>query len=65
MLVSREASLPHLAFALQIRQNRGLQNVAPLRSLQAFASATIAMPFPALIPTIVLPDFVRSFSADG
>ncbi len=31
----------------------------------ASASATIAMPFPALLPTIVLPDFARSCSADG
>ncbi|WP_426671291.1 hypothetical protein ACPPVU_08650 [Mucilaginibacter sp. McL0603] len=63
--VSRNASLQHRAFALQISQNRGLQNIAPLRSHQADASATIAMPFPTHKATIVLPDFVRSCSADG
>jgi hypothetical protein len=63
--VSRKASLPHRAFALQISQNHGLQNVAPLRSRQADASTTIAMPFPAHKANIVLPDFTRSCSADG
>ena len=42
--------LPHKAFAPQTRQNHGLQNVAPLRSHIAFASATIAMPLLALKP---------------
>jgi hypothetical protein len=53
------------ALTLQIRQNHGLQNVALLSFALASASATIAMPFPALAPTIVLPDFSRSCSADG
>jgi hypothetical protein len=42
--------LPHKAFALQISQNHGLQNVAPLRSRVANASATIAMPFQRTMP---------------
>jgi hypothetical protein len=40
------------AFALQSRQNHGLQNVTPLRSLKAHASATIAMPYPARGPEL-------------
>jgi hypothetical protein len=62
--VSRKASLPHMAFALQINQNLGLQNVAPLRSRPANASATIAMPFLTLRATIVLADFTRGCSTD-
>jgi len=50
--VSRNASLPHKAFALQIRQNHGLQNLALLRSRIARASASIAMPFPAHSPAL-------------
>ncbi len=42
--VSRKASLPQRVFALQINQKRGLQNVAPLRSPLANASATVGMP---------------------
>ncbi|MEN0054919.1 MAG: hypothetical protein AAGC65_14685 [Mucilaginibacter sp.] len=34
---SRKASLPHMAFALQNRQNHGLQKVALLRSLNALS----------------------------
>jgi hypothetical protein len=41
-----------LAFALQIRQNHGLQNVALLRSLCPTASATIAMPLPRTSPPL-------------
>jgi hypothetical protein len=48
----------------QIRQNHGLQNPALLSFAQACPSASIAMPFQALIATIVLPDFARSRSAD-
>jgi hypothetical protein len=42
---SRNASLPHLAFALQIRQNHGLQNVAPLRSLYPTLQQLLLCPF--------------------
>jgi hypothetical protein len=65
---SKKASLPHMAFALQISQNHGLQNVAPSASqriAQSYPSATIAMPFPPLMAGIVLADFTRSCSADG
>ena len=37
---SREASLPHLAFVLQIKQNHGLHYVALLSHPQPGASAT-------------------------
>jgi hypothetical protein len=51
--VSRKASLPHVAFALQIRQNHGLQSFVP-------ASLARGLRFPTLMATIVLPDFGRS-----
>ena len=35
---------PHLAFALQISQNHGLQNVAPLRSLKAWLQQLLLCP---------------------
>jgi hypothetical protein len=44
--VSIKASLPHTAFALQIRQNLGLQTIALLRSLNAGASANICYAVP-------------------
>jgi hypothetical protein len=43
---SREASLPHKAFALQSSQNHGLQKVALLRSLIPHASANICYALP-------------------
>jgi hypothetical protein len=61
----------HMASALQIRPKPSRllsgQNVAPLRSLLAPLQPRTfgAMPLPALKATIVLPDFARSFSADG
>jgi hypothetical protein len=57
--------LPHKAFTLQIGQNHGLQSFCLMTlfcrrpSMQKFA-----MPFPTLEATIVLSDFVRSFSAE-
>jgi len=36
--------LPHKAFALQIRQNHGLQLFARLRSRNPYASAKLAVP---------------------
>ena len=62
---SRKASLPHEAFALQIRQNLGCKMLRHFSFAQPHASATIAMPFPTLVAIIVLPDFARSCSADG
>jgi hypothetical protein len=50
--VSREASLPHLAFAPQIRQNLGLQTIAPLRSCKATLLQIFAMPFPSHRPPL-------------
>jgi len=44
--VSKKASLPHRAFALQIGQNHGLESFAPLRSLLHHASAKVPMPLP-------------------
>jgi len=41
---SRKASLPHGAFALQIRQNHGLQTIAPKPHIP-YAAAKFAMPF--------------------
>jgi hypothetical protein len=62
--VSREASLPHMAFALQIRQNLGLQTIALLRSLKQPLLQIFAMPFPAHKARRVLPGFIRSCSVD-
>jgi len=46
MLVSRKASLPPRAFALQIRQNDGLQNLALLSFAQSprFSKYCYALP---------------------
>jgi hypothetical protein len=64
---SRNASVPQKAFAMQIRQNHGLQNVAP-----PLASGSLSPTLQQLLlcpchaqATIVLPDFARSCSADG
>jgi hypothetical protein len=46
--VSRKASLPHGALALQINQNHGLQNICSTSFTQGLRFANIAMPFPAL-----------------
>jgi hypothetical protein len=64
--VSREASLPHLAFAPQMRQNQVRKSFAhSLRSHIPPASAKLAFPLQPHKATIVLPDFARSCSADG
>jgi hypothetical protein len=42
---SRKASLPHMAFALQINQNNGLQNVALLCSLNPTLQQLLQCPF--------------------
>jgi hypothetical protein len=56
--------LPHKAFALQINQNHGLQNIAPVcRTRPILGKYCYALPV--LKATIVLPDFDRSCSADG
>jgi len=61
--------LPHLAFALQIRQNHPdnyRDNTLPYyRSLWPLLRQSLLMPFPALEATIVLSDFGRSWSIDG
>ena len=62
--VGKKASLPHKAFALQTRQNHGLESFAPLRSLIAIASAKFPMPLQPHKATIVLPAFARSCFAD-
>ena len=49
---SRKASLPTRPLPCKSGKNHGLQNVAPLRSLWAFASATIAMPLPRSWPPL-------------
>jgi hypothetical protein len=63
---SRNASLPHKAFALQSRQNHGLQlfcstSFAHFPTLQQ----KLAMPLQPHRACIVLPAFVRSCSAEG
>jgi hypothetical protein len=63
--VSRKASLPHMAFALQTNQNHGLHLSAPLRFAQPYASAKICYALLALMPVIVLDGFARSWSAAG
>jgi len=63
--VSREASLPHIAFALQIRQNHGLLNLTStyVRTLSP-ASGKVRYALTTAQATIVLPAFGRSLSAD-
>ncbi|WP_419699830.1 hypothetical protein [Mucilaginibacter sp. NFX135] len=53
--VSREASLPHVAFALQTGQNHGLQLFALLRTAQFPASAKLAMPLQPHKPPLFCP----------
>jgi hypothetical protein len=63
--VTRNASLPHIAFALQTRQNQGCNYFAPLRShISQRFSKNLLCPTTAQA-TIVLPAFARSCSADG
>ncbi|MGZ3822298.1 MAG: hypothetical protein ACXVB6_17020, partial [Mucilaginibacter sp.] len=54
-----------VAFTLQIRQNHGLQNLAPLFVPACPCFSKYCYALPTLEPTIVLPDFARSCSADG
>jgi len=63
--VTRNASLPHKAFAPQIRQNLGYNLLTLLRSHEPALQPKAAMPSPTLMATIVLPYFTRSCSADG
>ncbi|HTD39413.1 MAG TPA: hypothetical protein VK671_02245 [Mucilaginibacter sp.] len=58
------ASLPHRAFTLQIRQNLGPDDFAPLSHPLPVLQQNPNAPASAR-PTIVLPDFGRSWSADG
>ncbi|NOW93400.1 hypothetical protein FHW89_000047 [Mucilaginibacter sp. SG564] len=62
---SRNASLPHIAFTRQIGQNQGCNYFAQLRSyISPRFSKNLLCPA-AAPPTIVLPAFARSLSADG
>jgi len=67
--VSRNASLPHMAFALQTGQNHPDsyrdQTLPLLRSLIAPASGKVRNALTTAQAAIVLPAFVRSLSADG
>ncbi|MDN5287625.1 MAG: hypothetical protein JWR38_3899 [Mucilaginibacter sp.] len=63
MLFSFEAYLPHMAFALQIRQNHGLQTVAPPPaggSLKALRFSKYLLCPSSRTDHQVLPDFTRS-----
>jgi len=62
--VSREASLPHKAFALQTEQNQCCNYFALLRTLQSRFSKT-CYALASAQPSIVLSGFARSLSADG
>jgi hypothetical protein len=56
--------LPHYAFALQTRQNHGLQSFCPTAFTLSIASAKICYALPTLKASIVLSDFARSLSAE-
>jgi hypothetical protein len=61
---SRKASLPHGAFALQIRQNLGC-NIFARANLSLFDPGCKTLLCPAAhMAIIVLPDFGRSYSAE-
>jgi hypothetical protein len=61
--VSKNASMPHRAFAPQTGQNQGLESFARLRSLMpSFYKISYALA--TLKATIVLPVFARSCFAD-
>jgi hypothetical protein len=63
--VTRNTSMPLMAFALQISQNHGLQLFCPTLFALSYASAkTCYVPATARY-CIVLPAFARSCSADG
>jgi len=68
--VSRKASLPHGAFALQIRQNWGWKQLP--RLVRPFPALACGLPFckyflclAAAHVAIVLPDFGRNCVGDG
>jgi hypothetical protein len=63
--VRRNASLPHEAIALQIRQNLGCCLFTLLRPLMPIASVKSRYTLPLHKATIVLPAFTRSCSTDG
>jgi len=63
-LVIRYASLPHKAFALQIRQNLGWKHLRPYCAHCPLRCKNLLCPVIALKAIIVLPDFTRSFSND-
>jgi len=63
--VSRNASLPHMAFTPQSRQNHGLQLFAQLRSRKVPCFYKTCYAPAAAQTTIVLPTFTRSCSPDG
>ncbi|WP_091377905.1 hypothetical protein [Mucilaginibacter mallensis] len=64
--VSRNASLPHRAFAPQIRQNLGcyIFTLLSLRTWPLRFCKNLLCPAITHKPTIVLPDFTRSCSTD-
>jgi hypothetical protein len=63
--VSKKASLPHKAFALQTRQNHGLESFALLTFAPTPRFSKISYAPATLKATIVLPVFARSCFADG
>jgi len=62
--LSRNASLPHKAFALQIRENLGCNLFAGLTFLSPTLHAKICYALQPHRATIVFPDFGRSLSAE-
>jgi hypothetical protein len=62
--VIRNASLPHKAFALQIRQNLGWNLFAATLPRRPIHCKNFLCPAIAHKATIVLPDFARSCSTD-
>jgi hypothetical protein len=62
--VSKKASLPHKAFALQNGQNHGLESFAPLAFALFPRFSKISYAPATRKPTIVLPTFSRSCFAD-
>jgi hypothetical protein len=62
--VGKKASLPHMAFTLQSRQNHRPESFTPLRSLcPRFCKISYVLATPQT--TIVLPAFARSCFDDG
>nr|MBB6141543.1 hypothetical protein [Mucilaginibacter sp. X5P1] len=63
--VSRNASLPHRATALQIRQNLGWKSLRPYCAHYPIRCKNFLCPAITHKATIVLPAFTRSCSTDG